>query len=351
MAAKTLSTSTLSLKFMQNAHRAKNLAEVQLERAEVKDDGEWEVAKEIRDAWGPETTQVQSVSYEASYLPFLFTSDTSDLDATPAANLKGRRAFKRGREVADEYQPVDPASPATAAKAPAASTFKSAGKPKQISSLSGRTGNSNSNSKKACRLRRKARRPARQFTIALPPPPNVFLKPAGVDEPAESTKSASTAGNTPTPSSDSAERKPKGKREREQTADSAEGESSKKRKRRRRMTRLALPNEWVFFGLWFPDLLPGVSHILRGGMTATANFEVRSSRYALNLNHSILLSSRKFRHRDSGSSKTERRFRLPWDGSRLKFLVWGTVLGRVGWVGQPQQLWADAPPGPSTIAI
>jgi hypothetical protein len=58
MATKTLSTSTLSLKFMQNAHRAKNLAEVQLERAEVKDDGEWEVAKEIRDAWGPETTQV-----------------------------------------------------------------------------------------------------------------------------------------------------------------------------------------------------------------------------------------------------------------------------------------------------
>jgi hypothetical protein len=70
--------------------------------------------------------------------------------------------------------------------------------------------------------------------LSKPPPPNVFLKPAGVDEPAESTKSASTAGNTPTPSSDSAERKPKGKREREQTADSAEGESSKKRKRKKK---------------------------------------------------------------------------------------------------------------------
>jgi hypothetical protein len=58
MAAKTLSTSTLSLKFMQNAHRARNLKEVQLERAEVKDDGEWEVAQEVRDAWGPETTCV-----------------------------------------------------------------------------------------------------------------------------------------------------------------------------------------------------------------------------------------------------------------------------------------------------
>ncbi|KAF8188877.1 hypothetical protein K438DRAFT_1593694 [Mycena galopus ATCC 62051] len=105
MTAKTLSTSTLSLKFMQNAHRAKNLTEVQLERAEVKDDGEWEVAKEIRDTWGPETAQ--SVSYEASYLPFLFTSDASGSVSSPdAANLKGRRAFKRGREVSDEVNQI-----------------------------------------------------------------------------------------------------------------------------------------------------------------------------------------------------------------------------------------------------
>ncbi|KAJ7271172.1 hypothetical protein C8J57DRAFT_1320956 [Mycena rebaudengoi] len=109
MAAKTLSTSTLSLKFMQNAHRARNLKEVQLERAEVKDDGEWEVAQEVRDAWGPETTQ--SVSYEASYIPFLFASDTDAGASTSAGpSAKGRRAFKRGREVADEYQPVVPPS-------------------------------------------------------------------------------------------------------------------------------------------------------------------------------------------------------------------------------------------------
>ncbi|KAJ6554365.1 hypothetical protein B0H19DRAFT_145633 [Mycena capillaripes] len=256
MAAKTLSTSTLSLKFMQNAHRAKNLAEVQLERAEVKDDGEWEVAKEIRDAWGPETTQ--SVSYEASYLPFLFTSDASDLDATPTANLKGRRAFKRGREVADEYQPVSPAAPATTAKPPAASTSKSVGKPKQISSLSGRAG---SNSKKTPtapkgKTARQAiydssgvgadlRAPkvdpdaSTQSNNATSKPslPNVFLKPAGVDEPAESTKSASastSATKTPTLSSDSAERKPKVKREREQTTENADGESGKKRKKKKK---------------------------------------------------------------------------------------------------------------------
>ena len=37
---------------MQNAHRAKQLKEVELDRAEVKDDGMWEVSKAVRDAWG-----------------------------------------------------------------------------------------------------------------------------------------------------------------------------------------------------------------------------------------------------------------------------------------------------------
>ena len=52
MAGKTISTSTLGLRFMQNAQRAKQLQEVQFERAEVKDDGQWEVPQEVRDAWG-----------------------------------------------------------------------------------------------------------------------------------------------------------------------------------------------------------------------------------------------------------------------------------------------------------
>lgn len=52
MSGKTLSTGTLSLRFMQNAHRAKQLKEVEADRAQVKDDGEWEVAKEVREAWG-----------------------------------------------------------------------------------------------------------------------------------------------------------------------------------------------------------------------------------------------------------------------------------------------------------
>lgn len=52
-AGKGLSTGTLSLKFMQNAHRAKQLAQIELEQAEVKDEAEWEVSKAVREAWGP----------------------------------------------------------------------------------------------------------------------------------------------------------------------------------------------------------------------------------------------------------------------------------------------------------
>ena len=52
MTSKTLSNGTLSLRFMQNAHRAKLQAQVELEQAKIKDDAEWSVSQEIRDAWG-----------------------------------------------------------------------------------------------------------------------------------------------------------------------------------------------------------------------------------------------------------------------------------------------------------
>ena len=48
-----LSNSILSLKFMQNAQRAKQQKEVEIERAKVKDEAEWEVPKEVREGWGP----------------------------------------------------------------------------------------------------------------------------------------------------------------------------------------------------------------------------------------------------------------------------------------------------------
>ena len=52
MSGKTLSTSTLSLRFMQNAQRAKQLKEVELEKAAVHDDAQWDVGQEVREAWG-----------------------------------------------------------------------------------------------------------------------------------------------------------------------------------------------------------------------------------------------------------------------------------------------------------
>lgn len=37
---------------MQNAQRAKQQAQVELEAAKVKDEAEWEVPKAVKDAWG-----------------------------------------------------------------------------------------------------------------------------------------------------------------------------------------------------------------------------------------------------------------------------------------------------------
>ncbi|KAH7924197.1 hypothetical protein BV22DRAFT_1013858 [Leucogyrophana mollusca] len=112
MVEKTLSTGTMNLRFMQNARRAQQLAQVEVEKAHVKDDAEWEVAKDIREAWGlgsGSNTDTQNVTYETSYLPFLFPS----LPEPPAGNEagssdsrpRGRRTFnKRGEEIIQEVQ-------------------------------------------------------------------------------------------------------------------------------------------------------------------------------------------------------------------------------------------------------
>jgi len=149
-----------------------------------------------------------------------------------------------------------PTAPAAEAKP---STSKSAGKPKQISSLSGRTGNSSSkkaanapkgksarqaiydNSGVGADLRSQkvdpdagsAQNNNTTSAPSKPPLPNVFLKPAGVDEPAESTKSASAEDVKP-PVPNSPERKSKGKREREEPAENADSEGSKKRKKKKK---------------------------------------------------------------------------------------------------------------------
>lgn len=128
MSGKTLSTGTLSLRFMQNANRAKQLKEVELDRAEVIDAGKWEIGQDVKDAWGTTSSSPllcvtvvryrcsnrltdkiqilrrQAVQHESSYLPFLFSEPTQESSvSTESVNTtlpKGRRVFnKKGEEI------------------------------------------------------------------------------------------------------------------------------------------------------------------------------------------------------------------------------------------------------------
>ena len=72
MSGKTLSTSTLSLRFMQNAQRAKLMKEVEPEKAQVHDDAQWDVGQEVREAWG--LVSGQNASYVIIAIVLLFHS-------------------------------------------------------------------------------------------------------------------------------------------------------------------------------------------------------------------------------------------------------------------------------------
>ncbi|KAF9239451.1 hypothetical protein BU15DRAFT_46744 [Melanogaster broomeanus] len=118
MVEKTLSTGTLNLRFMQNARRPQGLAQVEPEQAHIKDDAEWEVSAETREAWGPSLIAARRreflhtvVTYETSYLPFLFPSlpdtpvaaDGSSLSLPNSLRPRGRRVFnKRGEEITQQ---------------------------------------------------------------------------------------------------------------------------------------------------------------------------------------------------------------------------------------------------------
>ncbi|KAI9435790.1 hypothetical protein H4582DRAFT_621562 [Lactarius indigo] len=103
--AATISKGTLNLRFMQNAQNAEqNLANESVESF-VHDESRWEVAKEVRDAWGmgSEPSSSLAVTHEASYLPFVF-SGCNDASGSPqeAVKLRGRRTWnKRGQEVTE----------------------------------------------------------------------------------------------------------------------------------------------------------------------------------------------------------------------------------------------------------
>ncbi len=131
--SKALSNGTLSLRFMQNAQRAKQQAHVEAEQAQVKDEAEWEVPQEIKDAWGVNSSSVAGhvrcrklsvvdvslnhlvsssvVSYEASYVPFLFPLSSDGPGEVPSRTeppiprrLNGRRTFNGdGKEVTPNF--------------------------------------------------------------------------------------------------------------------------------------------------------------------------------------------------------------------------------------------------------
>ncbi|KIP06873.1 hypothetical protein PHLGIDRAFT_127989 [Phlebiopsis gigantea 11061_1 CR5-6] len=109
--SKALSNGTMSLKFMQNAQRAKQQAQVELEQAKIRDEAEWEVSQETKDAWGigvSSFASTSSVVHESSYMPFLFTSAASGAADDAQAKPKGRRSFNtKGKEVEITTAQVD----------------------------------------------------------------------------------------------------------------------------------------------------------------------------------------------------------------------------------------------------
>ncbi|KAF8970701.1 hypothetical protein BDZ97DRAFT_1790556 [Flammula alnicola] len=264
MTSKSLSTSTLSLRFMQNAHRAKQLKEVELDRAEVQDDGKWEVSQVVRDSWGVEK-DIKSESsdvHEESYLPFLFSgkddmgSDVNGLDI-PVRRATGRRVFnKKG----DEVSLVPSAPDATAASTPRlpTPTPPSAGRkihPRPISiSASGTSGQlrgfeqlKKSKDSKNPKTAREAifenggvgvdlRSQNRKNVIH--PPTTTFLKPVGVVDPKDiQTASSTIAMSNSEAIIDGARRKKaKTKRERETPANepSETSETTRKPKKKKK---------------------------------------------------------------------------------------------------------------------
>ncbi|KAF7795110.1 hypothetical protein EIP86_006255 [Pleurotus ostreatoroseus] len=189
--SKTISKNTLSLRFMQNAQRAKQQAEVELEQKKIKDDAEWEVSQEVKDAWGlgsSSATQSSSVTHESSYLPFIFESEEEPSKGT---KLRGRRSFNaKGQEVSAE-SPADESVPV--ALAPVNDDFRERdeGKARRPATISGfkvprpskKDLSSQGKAKTAQELVREDIRRRPDPVVAPSQVQAGFLKPAGVEVP------------------------------------------------------------------------------------------------------------------------------------------------------------------------
>ncbi|CAA7261984.1 unnamed protein product [Cyclocybe aegerita] len=242
--SKTISKGTLNLKFMQNAQRANQLQEVELDRAEVQDDGKWEVSQAVRDAWGlgKDTVSQLSEVHEASYLPFLFDkSDETDDVSTTSRKTHGRRVFnKDGKEVL-QTSSSEPAflPPSSAAEPPPAPTDR---KPvHRPTSISGSRTSSQQSKTKDSKTARQAifesggvgvdlRTQAREAA------PTEFLKPAGVDDPKDTKPVLPESPASAPHNLTSGAREQKVKREREAPVNDSGEARAKPKKRKKKET-------------------------------------------------------------------------------------------------------------------
>ncbi|KAG6833414.1 hypothetical protein H0H87_007399 [Tephrocybe sp. NHM501043] len=207
--AKTISNGTLGLRFMQNALRAKQLKEVEAERAPVKDDAEWEVDRKVRDAWGPSSSSnSQTIAYETSYLPFLFSPEASNSSSeTGIQKPKGRRVFnKHGvEETEQEPEPTPAPTPDEQKRSKVHPRPKSiSGGPGGLFGFPNQQPSKPKNAKTAKQsiydntgvgedLRNASKE---KPSIPTPPAKPTFLKPSGVDEPQTAKPSrAASAGS------------------------------------------------------------------------------------------------------------------------------------------------------------
>ncbi|EPS98902.1 hypothetical protein FOMPIDRAFT_1017422 [Fomitopsis schrenkii] len=215
MSAKNISNSTLSLRFMQNAQRAKLQAQVEAEQSKIKDDAEWSVSQEVREAWGigsssASTSEVQSkaqfVTHEASYMPFIFGEDEDEVReegeeegtaAGPLRPVRGRRTFNdRGEEVLGNEEPDNERHELIEEAKAFSNALKNKGRPTSISgfkaplptkSKDGKT----FRAKTAQQLIRESPATAPASLSSAPPfaatavktGTTGFMKPAGVDAP------------------------------------------------------------------------------------------------------------------------------------------------------------------------
>ncbi|KAI0772429.1 hypothetical protein BD413DRAFT_545370 [Trametes elegans] len=211
MAGKTLSNGTLSLRFMQNAQRAKLQAQVELEQAKIKDDAEWSVPQEVRDAWGigQSSSSSNDAIHEASYVPFIFQSEAAEASSSSTQleerpKLRGRRTFNaRGEEVVQEDKPAEDEQEMvheTPDEKPRSSKHE-----KRPTSISGFRAPI-STQKDAKKPRTKTAQMLIRDDVSVRPPASMqppgppvkpeagFVKPAGVDEPVRAARKPPSDG-------------------------------------------------------------------------------------------------------------------------------------------------------------